>query len=259
MRRNIAISILFAVLAVLCLSSCADMAGSNFKPFKGPTGGWVFYDCDADNDSGNADGLRSEECGWRYLEAAPADLRIVDGVPSIDSSSSAYKQAAYTDCEFYFCFYKKNLGADPNYYVNGTTVYNASDCTGTAIGTGKKNTELLVNAMGADGAYAALSSAGYSGNTSTKDYSANLCARLSFTVGGKTYDDWFLPSKDELELINNNLFKANLGGLLRYEYYWSSSESNYAEQAWLMMAGHSKMISSRRGDPAYIRPIRAYL
>ena len=41
---------------------------------KGPAGGYVFYDCDADNDSGNPDGLISTECGWRYLEAAPKDI-----------------------------------------------------------------------------------------------------------------------------------------------------------------------------------------
>ncbi len=41
---------------------------------RGPAGGWIFYDCDADNATGNADGLISTECGWRYLEAAPSDL-----------------------------------------------------------------------------------------------------------------------------------------------------------------------------------------
>ena len=41
---------------------------------KGPVGGYIFYDCDADNTSGNKDRLRSVECGWRYLEAAPEDL-----------------------------------------------------------------------------------------------------------------------------------------------------------------------------------------
>ena len=39
----------------------------------GPAGGYIFYDCDKDNGSGNADGLKSDECGWRYLEAAPAE------------------------------------------------------------------------------------------------------------------------------------------------------------------------------------------
>lgn len=39
----------------------------------GPAGGYIFYDCDKDNESGNADGLKSDECGWRYLEAAPSE------------------------------------------------------------------------------------------------------------------------------------------------------------------------------------------
>ena len=41
---------------------------------RGPANGWIFYDVDADNDSGNKDGLISSVCGWRYLEAAESDL-----------------------------------------------------------------------------------------------------------------------------------------------------------------------------------------
>lgn len=42
----------------------------------GPAGGYIFYDCDADNDNGNQDGLTSSECGWRFIEAAPKDIEI---------------------------------------------------------------------------------------------------------------------------------------------------------------------------------------
>ena len=80
----------------------------------GPAGGFVFYDCDADNDLGNADGLTSSECGWRYLEAAPTDLGGV----------------------YPFGYYRSSSGS--NLYVG----------TKTAIGTGKANTEALVKAMG---------------------------------------------------------------------------------------------------------------
>ena len=39
----------------------------------GPAGGTVIYDVDKDNATGNADGLISSECGWRYLELASED------------------------------------------------------------------------------------------------------------------------------------------------------------------------------------------
>ena len=40
----------------------------------GQAGGFVFYDCDADNLFGNDDGLISSECGWRFLEVTPFDI-----------------------------------------------------------------------------------------------------------------------------------------------------------------------------------------
>ena len=47
----------------------------------------------------------------------------------------------------------------------------------------------------------------------------------SFRLGG--YDDWFLPSKDELNLMYQQ--KGSIGGLASesdYDYYWSSSEDS---------------------------------
>ena len=38
---------------------------------EGPAGGWIFYDIDADNASGDKDKLNSYDAGWRYIEAAP--------------------------------------------------------------------------------------------------------------------------------------------------------------------------------------------
>lgn len=46
----------------------------------GPAGGYIFYDCDADNseenDGAGPDGLSSEKDGWRYLEAAKEYLNV---------------------------------------------------------------------------------------------------------------------------------------------------------------------------------------
>jgi len=101
------------------------------------------------------------------------------------------------------------------YDINGTD---------TRIGFGKRNTELII---------AALNLRGENGKA------AQLCRE--YTLNG--YDDWFLPSKDELDLIYINLkHNVNKGKLhfLRYEmklsknkfeffsnyWYWSSSQDD---------------------------------
>ena len=57
---------------------------------------------------------------------------------------------------------------------------------------------------------------------------AQLCTELNFNG----FSDWFLPSRDELNLIYENLFKVGLGDFnkeeLNSEYgsvYWSSSQA----------------------------------
>ncbi|MDR0706732.1 MAG: DUF1566 domain-containing protein [Treponema sp.] len=98
--------------------------------------------------------------GWRYLEAVPAETEFT-------AQWGAY-------------------GRD----VAGT---------GTIVGSGKRNTQLIVER---------LRQLGESGRA------AQLCAGLDFDG----YKDWFLPSKDELNLMYQNL-NSN-------DWYWSSSQSN---------------------------------
>lgn len=49
----------------------------------------------------------------------------------------------------------------------------------------------------------------------------------NYSVDG--YDDWYLPSMDELDLIYKNLFLNELGGFKK-EWYWSASETD--GKAW---------------------------
>ena len=214
----------------------------------GPAGGYIFYDCDSDNETGNGDGLKSSECKWRFLEAAPEDLRVVNGVPTVDSSRSGYSNA---DTGYVFGYYRKS-DSGINLYVNGTTAYSASNCTGTAVGTGRSNTEKLVSMMGAS------TYSDNSGSAKTGNYAARLCDILEYTVDGVTYDDWFLPSKDELKLMYTNLDKAGLGGFVNY-YYWSSSESNYsANYAWFQVFGNGNQGDYSRYPNYRVRPVRAF-
>jgi hypothetical protein len=80
---------------------------------------------------------------------------------------------------------------------------------GTAIGTGKQNTADIVAAQG-------------TGDT----FAAQLCDGLVY--GG--CDDWFLPSKDEQDLLYRNLYLNGLGGFQPGKY-WGSYEPD-AEIAW---------------------------
>jgi hypothetical protein len=79
----------------------------------------------------------------------------------------------------------------------------------TGIGDGYANTEAIVAAYGAAEPH----------NRQT-DYPAKMCWNLAY--GG--YDDWFLPSSAELQLMYANLHTADIGGFVSDDY-WSSSEN----------------------------------
>lgn len=127
------------------------------------------------------------------------------------------------------------------YRPNGST--NSVVGTATAIGSGKANTEALVAAMG-DMAYS-------EDNGINKElYAAKIACDFDF--GG--LDDWFLPSKDELNLVYINIQKA---GLCQFSgnFYWSSSEDGeYNAWAW----DNTSQYYGIRNFDLYIRPIRAF-
>lgn len=123
--------------------------------------------------------------------------------------------------------------------------------TETGIGTGEENTAKLVEAMGDD-----AHSQGYS----TKYYAAKMCADYEITVRGIKYDDWFLPSLDELHQMYRNLKENNLGMLWNTKY-WSSSEDSVpfnVTMAWTQLFLYDlKDVEYRRND-CRVRPVRAF-
>jgi hypothetical protein len=116
--------------------------------------------------------------------------------------------------------------------------------TSTAIGTGSSNTDAIIAAQGSG------------------SYAAQLCADYSVTVDGITYDDWFLPSKDELNLLY--LQHTLIGGFtddvtteIYGDYYWSSSESS-KYYAWDQDFFDGSDESSDKNYPNLVRAVRAY-
>ena len=88
------------ILLVMCVSLYADEYAIGDE---GPAGGIIFYDKGEFSD------------GWRYLEAAPADLVLLDGVPTIDLSFDFY----YSDDYYQVFGYYRKSASENNMFVNG--------------------------------------------------------------------------------------------------------------------------------------------
>ena len=108
---------------------------------------------------------------------------------------------------------------------------------GTAIGTGAQNTLDILAGCSEDGIPAKLAS----------DYEV--------TVDGVTYDDWFLPSKDELNLLYLN--NEAVGGFAN-NYYWSSTEAG-SGAAWRQNFNNgSQFNNGSYSGTGRVRAVRAF-
>ena len=105
---------------------------------------------------------------------------------------------------------------------------------GTAVGTGEQNT-IDIEA-----------------GCATPGTAADICANL--VLGG--YSDWFLPSKDELNLMYENLKVAEVGGFAD-GYYWSSLES-FANHTWFQDFDDGYQGSSSKYNTFRVRAVRAF-
>jgi uncharacterized protein (TIGR02145 family) len=118
----------------------------------------------------------------------------------------------------------------------GTAITGAD---GSALGTGAQNT--IDIEVGCSSAWA-----------------ANWCSFL--TLDG--YNDWYLPSRDELELMylnigqGNALGLGNVGGFLNV-YYWSSSEMGN-NLAWFKNFGNGFQDGAFKYDAHYVRAVRTF-
>ena len=119
---------------------------------------------------------------------------------------------------------------------NGTNT--TTGATGTAIGTGLANTNAIISSQGG----------------ATGSYAAGICADYSVTDGGVTYDDWYLPSEDELNQLYIN--RAEIGGFAS-NYFWSSTESSIPSARVQHLDGGNKSSLSKAGT-WYLRAVRTF-
>jgi len=108
-----------------------------------------------------------------------------------------------------------------------------SGADGTAIGTGSQNTLDIV----------------------TECISVGIAASVCYNLNLNGYDDWFLPSKDEL----NKLYEFHLlgfGGFIS-DIYWSSSEGG-SGNAWMQNFENGYQGGGNKRNEYYVRAIRTF-
>jgi uncharacterized repeat protein (TIGR02543 family) len=110
---------------------------------------------------------------------------------------------------------------------------------GIIIGTGQQNTSDII-----------------AGDTSANK-AADECANYSIVHDGVTYNDWFLPSKDELNHMYLNLHLKGVGGFPDTYAYWSSSEKSY-KCAWNQKFSNGAQLSPYKYWISYVRAVRAF-
>lgn len=81
-------------------------------------------------------------------------------------------------------------------------------------------------------------------------YAASICDQL--VLNG--YSDWFLPSKEELNLLYQ---QRNLVGGFANDYYWSSTECDTLK-AWNQYFPFGPQYYAGKSTKAYARAIRAF-
>ncbi len=106
---------------------------------------------------------------------------------------------------------------------------------GTLIGAGAQNTRDIVDTC-----------------SSSVMYAAYICDTL--VLNG--YDDWFLPSKEELKAMYTNLKTAGEGNFASGPY-WSSTEMT-ASFAWQVIFTNGVTQGSNKGNQAVVRAARAF-
>jgi hypothetical protein len=207
----------------------------------GPGGGVIFYYLAAGFSCGPT---RAATC--KYLEAAPPAF----GLATFDSDTANTTSRTWAQ------------NTPVNYQL--TTVNNATSpetATATALGWGYRNTRAII----------------LQGNTNPATSAAALADSHTVTVSGVVYDDWFLPSKDELNqmckwargitgALFTSLTTACSGGTINTgsgaagfaaDFYWSSTENDSFSSQSRRFTDGSGAATNKRGS-AYVRAIRAF-
>jgi len=135
--------------------------------------------------------------------------------------------------------------SDSQTFSNITDVEIGASAQGKAIGTGQANTTAII---------------AQPGHTTS---AAQLCEDYSVTVDSVIYNEWFLPSIYELNLMYANLHDQtpSVGGFASDDWYWSSSEATTlpsSSHVWIQIFSDGRMAENCKYYTLYVRAVRAF-
>jgi hypothetical protein len=139
-----------------------------------------------------------------------------------NSNGWRYLEAAPIEAEF-----QARWSVDTSTRVEGTL---------ETVGSGRRNTQLIVDK--------------FRQTMGEWDNAAQLCDELEFNG----FDDWFLPSKNELDQMYGNLKRRNLGDF-RNGWYWSSTVA-FGYYVNIQNFQDGEMSNSDPRSSRYVRPVR---
>jgi len=113
--------------------------------------------------------------------------------------------------------------------------------TSTALGTGRQNTQIIVNYL-------------------RQRNESGRAAELAQNFIQNGFTDWFLPSREELNLMHINLRQRGLGSFTGNTYWSSSHYFSHVRgwQAWSQNFNGGHRGPSQHTSTLHVRPIRAF-
>ncbi|MCL2443206.1 MAG: DUF1566 domain-containing protein [Treponema sp.] len=260
--RKIMKGLIIAVIAVIgfVVTSCGDGNGSTTDPCKdGHDWNWIITT--HPNFTTITEGEQTKTCNrcsetdgtqsYPILElgdTGPAGGKIIYIDPAGFEVTST--TAAFTTYTAYY------LEAAPANAVGGTGAQTSMmwttrlsepypNVTGTlfTIGSGRNNTALII----------AAEKAAYPSDTYI--YAALACDNY-FVAGYETFNDWFLPSRNEL---NQLCLRQAYVGLSSSDRFWSSSQSQFnSSSAWHQNFASGWQDTHYKSFGYDVRPVRAF-
>ena len=242
---------------------CADWPnGTTLRPcavdLKGPGGGRIFYDAGSPQPWGRF--LEVAPQAWNgTLHECPGSGCGADSNLNVPKMTSDTNRMDKDDYSYRLC----TMGSRWDGGAFGTAIAGPGGSTGTALGAGRANTAAL------------LASPDCTVPTTDEDWMSASQKAAAYRACNGQVTDWFIPSKDELDLLCRYKGRNGIGGFASpsnddsWQYISSSTQTDGTTKFWKIAFEDAGTCTASLGvrnydgvqgvdDGVLTRPIRAF-